>query len=84
MIGLPLLLLTAYLQWWWPANIGSSAWFDLLPYLASLAAGLPFALSFASRTSHKALWIVLYVLVGIGVMEFYAVFYLCAARNMCL
>ena len=84
MIVLPLLLLTAYLQWWWPATIGSSPWFDLLPYLASLAAGLPFAVSFARHMRHTAPWIVVYLLIGSWAMEFYAIFYLCAFRNMCL
>ncbi len=83
MIGCPLLSMTAYLLWIWPRPRGGSVIAELLPYAASLLAGLPFAwVASAGRT--RALWLLAYLAGGFVVLWIQALAILCGVRNVCL
>lgn len=83
MIGLPLIAITAYLFWVWPAPAGTSLWAEVGPYLLSLLPGLPFAAILARRPG--MVWILpVFFGAGLVVLWVYAAAVLCGVRGVCL
>ena len=83
MLGLPLIAMTAYLLWVWPAPKGTSLWAEVGPYVLSLLTGLPFAAILSRRPG--MIW-VLPVFLGAGfvILWIYAAAVLCGVRGVCL
>ncbi len=84
MIAVPLLLLTGYLLWIWPAPGSDLFILQLAPYLFTLVCGAPFVWGLASRPLARAMLLIGYFLLGYIVQFVYAALVLCAFRNMCL
>jgi hypothetical protein len=82
-IGLPLIVMTAYLLWVWPRPTGSSAVAQLGPYVLSLLTGLPFALSVARR-SGRGVTLFAFLAGGFVLLWLYALAVLCGVRGVCL
>lgn len=74
---------TVYLLWVWPWPPGASAAGQLLPYLVSLLAGLPFIARLARRR-RQFRPLPLFLLAGFVVLWLYSLTLLCAVRGMCL
>jgi hypothetical protein len=82
-IGLPLIVITAYLLWVWPRPRGTSVSAETGPYVLSLLTGLPFAWSLTSRSGRRAL-VLAFLVGGFVLLSLYALVVLCTVRGVCL
>jgi hypothetical protein len=82
-VGVPFMVMTAYLLWVWPWTLGDSLLAESVPYMVSLLAGLPFAWGATHRS--RRWWLLLLALIGsLIVLWFYALAVLCGVRGVCL
>jgi hypothetical protein len=82
-IGLPFMVMTAYLLWVWPRPRGHSLLAEIGPYVVSLLTGLPFAWGVTRRSGRWWLLVAAFVS-GFVLLWIYALAVLCGVRGVCL
>jgi len=82
-IGLPLIVMTAYLLWVWPRPTGNSLTAQMGPYVVSLLTGLPFVL-ILTRRSGRGMALFGFLAGGFVLLWLYALAVLCGVRGVCL
>jgi hypothetical protein len=82
-VGVPLVVMTAYLLWVWPWTPGDSLPAESVPYVVCLLTGLPFAWGAVRRTGRW--WLLAVVFIGDAVLLWScAIAVLCGVRGVCL
>ena len=82
-IGLPFIVMSAYLLWVWPRPEGDSVIAQAGPYVLSLLTGVPFILS-VTRRSGRGVLLLAFLAVGFVLLWLYALAVLCGVRGVCL